>query len=179
MTTPTRAKQSVGTTRPGDGRTPPFRPRLLQEPSQTSPRPSTRSASTSISASTSHWRSEPGGARTPSSDVSSKSGSDQERSDGGAGEGEERGRGSDRSSSSSGGGSGGPQGSGVALTTYFSVDNCMTDTYRLKYHHQRPLLLSVAEPRPAVRGGEPHRDGGHPGETQAASEHGRSRADLG
>ncbi|XP_012583302.1 PREDICTED: inactive ubiquitin carboxyl-terminal hydrolase 53 isoform X2 [Condylura cristata] len=27
----------------------------------------------------------------------------------------------------------------VALTTYFSVDSCMTDTYRLKYH-QRPKL---------------------------------------
>ncbi|XP_029797392.1 inactive ubiquitin carboxyl-terminal hydrolase 53 isoform X2 [Suricata suricatta] len=27
----------------------------------------------------------------------------------------------------------------VSLTTYFSVDNCMTDTYRLKYH-QRPKL---------------------------------------
>ncbi|XP_066240489.1 inactive ubiquitin carboxyl-terminal hydrolase 53 isoform X1 [Saccopteryx leptura] len=27
----------------------------------------------------------------------------------------------------------------VALTTYFSVDSCMTDTYRLKYH-QRPRL---------------------------------------
>ncbi|KAH0615947.1 hypothetical protein JD844_026619 [Phrynosoma platyrhinos] len=27
----------------------------------------------------------------------------------------------------------------VSLTTYFSVDNCMTDTYRIKYH-QRPKL---------------------------------------
>lgn len=27
----------------------------------------------------------------------------------------------------------------VSLTTYFSVDSCMTDTYRLKYH-QRPKL---------------------------------------
>ncbi|KAK2865916.1 hypothetical protein Q7C36_001972 [Tachysurus vachellii] len=36
--------------------------------------------------------------------------------------------------------------SGVALTTYFSVDNCMTDAYRLKYHHQRPLVLSMASP---------------------------------
>ncbi|XP_039615672.1 inactive ubiquitin carboxyl-terminal hydrolase 53-like [Polypterus senegalus] len=26
---------------------------------------------------------------------------------------------------------------GVLLTTYFSVDNCMTDTYRMKYHHQK------------------------------------------
>ncbi|KAK3523264.1 hypothetical protein QTP86_028049 [Hemibagrus guttatus] len=35
---------------------------------------------------------------------------------------------------------------GVTLTTYFSVDNCMTDAYRLKYHHQRPLVLSMAPP---------------------------------
>ncbi|XP_074679670.1 ubiquitin carboxyl-terminal hydrolase 53 isoform X1 [Strix aluco] len=28
---------------------------------------------------------------------------------------------------------------GVSLTTYFSVDSCMTDTYRMKYH-QRPKL---------------------------------------
>uniref|UniRef100_A0A8C9TPU8 Ubiquitin specific peptidase 53 n=1 Tax=Scleropages formosus TaxID=113540 RepID=A0A8C9TPU8_SCLFO len=27
-------------------------------------------------------------------------------------------------------------GQGVSLTTYFSVDNCMTDTYRLKYHRR-------------------------------------------
>lgn len=27
----------------------------------------------------------------------------------------------------------------ISLTTYFSVDNCMTDTYRMKYH-QRPKL---------------------------------------
>uniref|UniRef100_A0A8C5RWF9 Uncharacterized protein n=1 Tax=Laticauda laticaudata TaxID=8630 RepID=A0A8C5RWF9_LATLA len=27
----------------------------------------------------------------------------------------------------------------ISLTTYFSVDNCMTDTYRIKYH-QRPKL---------------------------------------
>ncbi|XP_029425695.1 inactive ubiquitin carboxyl-terminal hydrolase 53 isoform X2 [Nannospalax galili] len=32
----------------------------------------------------------------------------------------------------------------VSLTTYFSVDSCMTDTYRLKYH-QRPKLCSFPE----------------------------------
>lgn len=176
-TPPIRAKHAAAAARQGEGRTPPFRPRLLQEPSQTSPRPLTRSAPASASTSVSHRRTEPGGTRTPSSDVSSKSGSDQERSDGGAGEGEERGRGSERSSS--GGGSGGPQGTGVTLTTYFSVDNCMTDMYRLKYHHQRPLLLSVAEPRPVGRGGGEHREVGHPNETQGASEPSRSRADLG
>ncbi|XP_066576741.1 inactive ubiquitin carboxyl-terminal hydrolase 53 [Amia ocellicauda] len=36
-------------------------------------------------------------------------------------------------------------GDGVLLTTYFSVDSCMTDTYRLKYHHRLPLYF--AEPR--------------------------------
>lgn len=38
------------------------------------------------------------------------------------------------------------------------MDNCMTDTYRLKYHHQRPLVLSMPEPRGAVKDG---RDSGH------------------
>ncbi|KAM8765966.1 ubiquitin carboxyl-terminal hydrolase 53 [Rhynchonycteris naso] len=33
----------------------------------------------------------------------------------------------------------------VALTTYFSVDSCMTDTYRLKYH-QRPRLCFPGGP---------------------------------
>ncbi|XP_036985881.2 inactive ubiquitin carboxyl-terminal hydrolase 53 [Artibeus jamaicensis] len=32
----------------------------------------------------------------------------------------------------------------VSMTTYFSVDSCMTDTYRLKYH-QRPKLCGAAE----------------------------------
>ncbi|XP_016430575.1 inactive ubiquitin carboxyl-terminal hydrolase 54-like [Sinocyclocheilus rhinocerous] len=72
-----------------------------------------------------------------SSDASSKSGSDQER-------GEQVSCGWDKPSASA---------SGVALTTYFSVDNCMTDTYRLKYHHQRPLVLSMPEPRGAVKDG--------------------------
>uniref|UniRef100_A0A8C2X4Y4 Ubiquitin specific peptidase 53 n=1 Tax=Cyclopterus lumpus TaxID=8103 RepID=A0A8C2X4Y4_CYCLU len=38
----------------------------------------------------------------------------------------------------------------VSLTTYFTVDNCMTETYRLKYHNQRPLVLSATVPRTAV-----------------------------
>ncbi|MBN3285491.1 UBP53 hydrolase, partial [Polyodon spathula] len=29
---------------------------------------------------------------------------------------------------------------GVLPTTYFSVDSCMTDTYKTKYHHQKSLL---------------------------------------
>ncbi|XP_058887016.1 inactive ubiquitin carboxyl-terminal hydrolase 53-like isoform X2 [Acipenser ruthenus] len=40
---------------------------------------------------------------------------------------------------------------GVMLTTYFSVDSCMTDTYRIKYHHQRsPLYMKDGSAR--VRG---------------------------
>ncbi|MGH0131914.1 UNVERIFIED_CONTAM: hypothetical protein FKN15_068457 [Acipenser sinensis] len=40
---------------------------------------------------------------------------------------------------------------GVMLTTYFSVDSCMTDTYRIKYHHQRsPLYMKDCSAR--VRG---------------------------
>ncbi|XP_075056435.1 ubiquitin carboxyl-terminal hydrolase 53 [Mixophyes fleayi] len=41
----------------------------------------------------------------------------------------------------------------VALTTYFSVDNCMTDTYRQKYH-QKPKVYMTE--RPAY-----HREPGH------------------
>ncbi|XP_062864811.1 inactive ubiquitin carboxyl-terminal hydrolase 53 [Trichomycterus rosablanca] len=70
-----------------------------------------------------------------------KSGSDQERREDGPGETDE-GRARAR----------------VALTTYFTVDNCMTDAYRLKYHHQRPLVLSMA---------------------LAPSEHAKNRADTG
>ncbi|XP_028832402.1 inactive ubiquitin carboxyl-terminal hydrolase 53 isoform X1 [Denticeps clupeoides] len=161
------------TTRQGDGRMPPFKPRLLQEPCQTSPRPSNRSSTMTSS----HWRLEPPVSRTPSSDVSSKSGSDQERGDSGSTDLEEKSRGTERNTS---GGGATPQGSGVALTTYFSVDNCMTDMYRLKYHHQRPLLLSVPEPRAGCRGAE-HREVVHSGhnDSQAPTEHSRSRPDMG
>ena len=72
-----------------------------------------------------------------SSDASSKSGSsDQDRNDLSASESDERvpspklGR---------------EDGTDVVLpTTYFSVDNCMTDTYRAKYH-KRPALYMKAE----------------------------------
>ncbi|KAI4900161.1 hypothetical protein NFI96_023888 [Prochilodus magdalenae] len=33
-------------------------------------------------------------------------------------------------------------------TTYFSVDNCMTDTYRAKYHKKRPALHMSTDPKP-------------------------------
>ncbi|XP_072526184.1 inactive ubiquitin carboxyl-terminal hydrolase 53 [Salminus brasiliensis] len=147
--------------RPKQGRTAPFRPRLLQEPSQTSPRPAN------------HRRLDPWQA---SSDVSSKSGSDQERGESVASEPlDERSRGLDRASTSAS--SSAPQGPGVALTTYFNVDNCMTDTYRLKYHHQRPLVLAVPEQRGGVRGAD-HRETGHSAHMDAL-EHSKNRPETG
>ncbi|XP_019899482.2 inactive ubiquitin carboxyl-terminal hydrolase 53 isoform X2 [Esox lucius] len=116
-----------------------FRPRILQEPSQTSPRPTIRA--TLVSQTPSPNRSEPNGPlQRPSSGASSKSGSDMERSNPSSGESEEK-----PISKPPGAESAAAQ--GVSLTTYFCVDNCMTDTYRLKYHHQRPLLLSATVPR--------------------------------
>ncbi|KAG9480267.1 hypothetical protein GDO78_011985 [Eleutherodactylus coqui] len=41
----------------------------------------------------------------------------------------------------------------VALTTYFSVDNCMTDTYRLKYHQKPKVYMTESTAF--------HRDPGH------------------
>lgn len=78
-----------------------------------------------------------------SSDASSKSGSsDQERNDLSASESD------DRLPSPKPGHDDGTDSSSltdVALpTTYFSVDNCMTDTYRAKYH-KRPALYMRAE----------------------------------
>lgn len=78
-----------------------------------------------------------------SSDASSKSGSsDQDRNDLSASESDER-LPSPRPGHSDGTGS--PSQTDVVLpTTYFSVDNCMTDTYRAKYH-KRPALYMRAE----------------------------------
>lgn len=77
-----------------------------------------------------------------SSDASSKSGSsDQDRTDLSASESDERapspnlGRGEDADS---------PGPDVVLPTTYFSVDNCMTDTYRAQYH-RRPAQFTRAE----------------------------------
>ncbi|XP_072543897.1 inactive ubiquitin carboxyl-terminal hydrolase 53 isoform X2 [Salminus brasiliensis] len=36
----------------------------------------------------------------------------------------------------------------VIPTTYFSVDNCMTDTYRAKYHKKKPALYMVTDSNP-------------------------------
>ncbi|XP_047455852.1 inactive ubiquitin carboxyl-terminal hydrolase 53 [Mugil cephalus] len=78
-----------------------------------------------------------------SSDASSKSGSsDQDRNDLSASESDER-LPSPRPGHSDGTDS--PSLTDMVLpTTYFSVDNCMTDTYRAKYH-KRPALYMKAE----------------------------------
>ncbi|XP_044202923.1 inactive ubiquitin carboxyl-terminal hydrolase 53 isoform X1 [Thunnus albacares] len=109
-----------------------FRPRMLQEPFQSSPRLSTASYVSP------HRKPDMSGLRT-FSDASSKSGSDPERSTPSSCESEERLTGCRIE-----------QAQEVSLTTYFNVDNCMTETYRLKYHNQRPLVLSATVPRTAV-----------------------------
>ncbi|XP_048039280.1 inactive ubiquitin carboxyl-terminal hydrolase 53 [Megalobrama amblycephala] len=100
-----------------------------------------------------------------SSDTSSKSGSsDQERNDLSASEGEEK-------------FSTFPKpvvGSPVIPTTYFSVDNCMTDTYRAKYHKKRPGLYMMADSRAGDHTSSGESDYGErvspaPSETQAPS----------
>ncbi|XP_067256117.1 inactive ubiquitin carboxyl-terminal hydrolase 53 isoform X2 [Chanodichthys erythropterus] len=99
------------------------------------------------------------------SDTSSKSGSsDQERNDLSASEGEEK-------------FSTFPKpvvGSPVIPTTYFSVDNCMTDTYRAKYHKKRPGLYMMADSRAGDHTSSGESDYGErvspaPSETQAPS----------
>lgn len=111
----------------------PFRPRMLQEPFS-SPHLSTSSYSSP------HRKSDISGHRT-FSDASSKSGSDIERSTPSSCDSEERLSGPRAEQ--------GPA-QEVSLTTYFNVDNCMTETYRLKYHNQRPLVLSASVPRTSV-----------------------------
>uniref|UniRef100_A0A673MDR3 Inactive ubiquitin carboxyl-terminal hydrolase 53-like n=1 Tax=Sinocyclocheilus rhinocerous TaxID=307959 RepID=A0A673MDR3_9TELE len=72
------------------------------------------------------------------SDTSSKSGSsDQERNDLSASEGEEKFSSFPKPAA----------GSAVIPSTYFSVDSCMTDTYRAKYHKKRPALYVMADSR--------------------------------
>ncbi|CAL8327399.1 unnamed protein product [Lota lota] len=110
-----------------------------------------------------------------SSDSSSKSGSsDQERNDLSASD-------SEKGFSGDGDAAATPP-SDVALpTTYFSVDGCMTDTYRAKYH-RKPLLCAVTESR-----GEGHASSGEsdaearrlPAAEQRAQEPGRGRSELG
>ncbi|KAL3066763.1 hypothetical protein OYC64_016666 [Pagothenia borchgrevinki] len=113
-----------------------FRPRMLhQEPFPSSPRLS------STSFVSLHRRPDISGLRT-FSDASSKSGSDPERSTPSSCESEERLTGCRLEQAT--------PAQEVSLTTYFTVDNCMTETYRLKYHNQRPLVLSATMPRTVV-----------------------------
>ncbi|XP_078138766.1 ubiquitin carboxyl-terminal hydrolase 53 [Centroberyx gerrardi] len=119
-----------------------FCPRLLQEPFPPSPRLSTRAAASYVSP---PRKAEISGHR-PFSDASSKSGSDPERSTPSSCDSEERLTGcrSIRVVEQA------APAQEVSLTTYFNVDNCMTETYRLKYHNQRPLVLSATVPRTVV-----------------------------
>ncbi|XP_033939967.1 inactive ubiquitin carboxyl-terminal hydrolase 53 isoform X1 [Pseudochaenichthys georgianus] len=113
-----------------------FRPRMLhQEPFPSSPRLS------STSFVSLHRRPDISGLRT-FSDASSKSGSDPERSTPSSCESEERLTGCRLEQVM--------PAQEVSLTTYFTVDNCMTETYRLKYHNQRPLVLSATMPQTVV-----------------------------
>lgn len=109
-----------------------FRPRTLQEPFS-SPHLSTSSYVSP------HRKTDISGLRT-FSDASSKSGSDIERSTPSSCDSEERLNGPRCEQAA--------PSQEVSLTTYFNVDNCMTETYRLKYHNQRPLVLSATVPRP-------------------------------
>ncbi|XP_077088521.1 ubiquitin carboxyl-terminal hydrolase 53 isoform X3 [Siphateles boraxobius] len=163
---PTHSKHAQ---RPIEIKTPPFRPRILQEPSQTASRASDRGVS-SLHTTAVYKRMEINGTCPSSSDVRSKSCSDQERGEQVSSEPEERSCGWDKPSASV------SPGSGVALTTYFSVDNCMTDTYRLKYHHQRPLVLSMPEPRGAVKD---VRDMGQSSRIENQSERAKNKSDSG
>lgn len=110
-----------------------FRPRMLQEPFSSSPRLASYFSP--------HRKPDIPPLRT-FSDASSKSGSDPERSTPSSCESEERLSGCRADQL--------PPTQEVSLTTYFNVDNCMTETYRLKYHNQRPLVLSATVPRTVV-----------------------------
>ncbi|XP_038160642.1 inactive ubiquitin carboxyl-terminal hydrolase 53 isoform X2 [Cyprinodon tularosa] len=121
-----------------------FRPRMLQEPFPPSPH-------TPHSSYVSPKRRPDISSLRTFSDASSKSGSDPERSTQASCESEERVPGSRADEAA--------QAPEVSLTTYFNVDNCMTETYRLKYHNQRPLVLSATVPRTAAE--SDRRDNSH------------------
>lgn len=128
-------RPSQRTPHQGETGHPVFRPRMLQEPFPSSPRLS------STSYVSPHRKPDMSGLRT-FSDASSKSGSDPERSTPSSCESEERAAGCRMEQA--------VPAQEVSLTTYFNVDNCMTETYRLKYHNQRPLVLSATVPRTTV-----------------------------
>ncbi|XP_068177855.1 inactive ubiquitin carboxyl-terminal hydrolase 53 [Antennarius striatus] len=112
------------------------RPRTLQEPFPSSFHHPSKSFFSP------HRKPDISGNRT-FSDASSKSGSDPERSTPSSCESEERPLGCRPEQAV-------VPAQEVSLTTYFNVDNCMTETYRLKYHNQRPLVLSATVPRTVV-----------------------------
>lgn len=112
-----------------------FSSRTLQEPFSSSPHLS------STYYFSPHRKTDMSSLRT-FSDASSKSGSDPERSTQSSCESEERPAGGKAEQAA--------PAQEVSLTTYFNVDNCMTETYRLKYHNQRPLVLSATVPRTAT-----------------------------
>lgn len=136
-----------------------FRAHHLQEPSRTSTwNESKNGPIPSLSHTTLHRWIETPPEHKLSSDASSKSGSsDQDRNDLSASEsGEERfpspRPGDDMDDLDS------PIARGMVLpmvlpTTYFSVDNCMTDTYRAKYHQRSTLYTDT-------KGGEQHASSG-------------------
>ncbi|XP_029932036.1 inactive ubiquitin carboxyl-terminal hydrolase 53 isoform X2 [Myripristis murdjan] len=115
----------------------------LEVPSRTSPRNEPKNGLSSLSHTTLRRWIETPAEHKLSSDASSKSGSsDQDRNDLSASESDER---FPSPKPSDDDGTDSPASTDVALpTTYFSVDNCMTDTYRAKYH-KRPVMYMVTD----------------------------------
>ncbi|TNM93909.1 hypothetical protein fugu_002085 [Takifugu bimaculatus] len=113
---------------------PGVRPPPLESPSQPGPRHQPRNGSSLLSHNTlRRWIETPPEHRF-SSDASSKSGSsDQDRNELSASESDERAPSPNADLADV-----------VLPTTYFSVDNCMTDTYRAQYH-RRPAQFTRAE----------------------------------
>ncbi|XP_056156449.1 inactive ubiquitin carboxyl-terminal hydrolase 53-like [Lampris incognitus] len=120
-----------------------FNSQQLEVPSRMSPRGDSKNGPPSMSRTALRRWIEAPTEHKLSSDTSSKSGSsDQDRNDLSASESDERfpspkpeDRGSSDSTASS---------EMVLPTTYFSVDSCMTDTYRAKYH-KRPALYMMTD----------------------------------
>lgn len=145
-------------------------------PTRSSPRNEPKNGSSPLSHTTlRRWIETPAEHRL-SSGASSKSGSsDQDRNDLSASESDER-LPSPKLGHSDGTDS--PTRSDIVLpTTYFSVDNCMTDTYRAKYH-KRPALYMKAEEH--ASSGESDAEGrGLPLQDVQPPEPSRSRSDSG
>lgn len=126
------------------GLTPPDLPGVLPPPPESLTQPSPRNLPRNGSLLSHHtlrrWIETPPEHRF-SSDASSKSGSsDHDRNELSASESDER------VPSPNPGHSEHADLPGVGLpTTYFSVDSCMTDTYRAQYHRRPPLLMEAEE----------------------------------